>query len=309
MTGNVSSRAPRDCAGGLRRAARRLHHDSAVPATGAAGAAGVSGAGRRAGGRRQGGTGGRGRYRIARAVPRRAAQPPDRTGAGQQPRSAHGSAERAADRRPSTGSRARPCFRTVQGSAGFTRSETSFSTASLLSGVACGLGDGRRASSSSYTANSFSASVGVTSVRAGPLRSCAQPECPGPGAVLPDRGGAARSAGVAGRAGRNAVPDGARDRGAAEAVAGHAGRRCRPPMISTRPPSMRVPATNWICASPKARWRPRGSTWRPISASCSRRSTRCSCCWEPPSRGSARRPGRSPMTTWWPMYPRACPRI
>ena len=49
----------------------------------------------------------------------------------------------------------------VQGSAGFTRSETSFSTASLLPG-GYGAGSGA-ASSSSYTANSFSASVGVTS--------------------------------------------------------------------------------------------------------------------------------------------------
>jgi len=51
-------------------------------------------------------------------------------------------------------------FPTVQGSAGFSRSQTSFSTASLQPGLAAGTG---AASSSSYTANSFSASVGVTS--------------------------------------------------------------------------------------------------------------------------------------------------
>jgi multidrug efflux system outer membrane protein len=54
-------------------------------------------------------------------------------------------------------------FPTVQGSAGFTRSETSFSTATLLPGEFAGLGTGAAASSTSYTANSFSASVGVTS--------------------------------------------------------------------------------------------------------------------------------------------------
>jgi multidrug efflux system outer membrane protein len=55
-------------------------------------------------------------------------------------------------------------FPTVQGSAGFTRSETSFSTASLGLPVGiAGLGTGALASSTSYTANSFSASVGVTS--------------------------------------------------------------------------------------------------------------------------------------------------
>jgi outer membrane protein, multidrug efflux system len=54
-------------------------------------------------------------------------------------------------------------FPTVQGSAGFTRSETSFSTATLLPGEFTGFGSGAAASSSSYTANSFSASVGVTS--------------------------------------------------------------------------------------------------------------------------------------------------
>jgi multidrug efflux system outer membrane protein len=53
-------------------------------------------------------------------------------------------------------------FPTVQGSAGFTRSETSFSTASLLPGGLGGAGSGTAASSTSYTANSFSASVGVT---------------------------------------------------------------------------------------------------------------------------------------------------
>jgi multidrug efflux system outer membrane protein len=54
-------------------------------------------------------------------------------------------------------------FPTVQGSAGFTRSETSLSTATLLPGEFAGLGTGAAASSTSYTANSFSASVGVTS--------------------------------------------------------------------------------------------------------------------------------------------------
>jgi len=54
-------------------------------------------------------------------------------------------------------------FPTVQGSAGFTRSETSFSTASLLPGGFAGFGSSAVASSTSYTANSFSASVGVTS--------------------------------------------------------------------------------------------------------------------------------------------------
>jgi outer membrane protein, multidrug efflux system len=54
-------------------------------------------------------------------------------------------------------------FPTVQGSAGFTRSETSFSTATLLPGEFAGLGTGAAASSTSYTANSFSASIGVTS--------------------------------------------------------------------------------------------------------------------------------------------------
>jgi len=51
-------------------------------------------------------------------------------------------------------------FPMVQGSAGFTRSESSFGT---LSGELAGLGAGGATSSSSYTANSFSASVGVTS--------------------------------------------------------------------------------------------------------------------------------------------------
>ena len=54
-------------------------------------------------------------------------------------------------------------FPTVQGSAGVTRSQTSFSTATLLPGEFAGLGTGAAAASSSYTANSFSASVGVTS--------------------------------------------------------------------------------------------------------------------------------------------------
>jgi len=54
-------------------------------------------------------------------------------------------------------------FPAVQGSAGFTRSETSFSTATLLPGEFAGAGTGAAASSTSYTANSFSASVGVTS--------------------------------------------------------------------------------------------------------------------------------------------------
>jgi multidrug efflux system outer membrane protein len=55
---------------------------------------------------------------------------------------------------------------TVQGSASATRSETSFGTASLLSGGLGGLGGFGAlggASSSSFTENSFSASVGVTS--------------------------------------------------------------------------------------------------------------------------------------------------
>jgi multidrug efflux system outer membrane protein len=50
-------------------------------------------------------------------------------------------------------------FPTVQGSAGATRSETSFSTGTVASGVPTGAS----ASSIAYTANSFSASVGVTS--------------------------------------------------------------------------------------------------------------------------------------------------
>jgi multidrug efflux system outer membrane protein len=54
-------------------------------------------------------------------------------------------------------------FPMVQGSAGFTRSETSFSTATLLPGGYAGAGTGASAANSSYTANSFSASVGVTS--------------------------------------------------------------------------------------------------------------------------------------------------
>jgi len=54
-------------------------------------------------------------------------------------------------------------FPTVQGSAGFTRSETSFSTATQLPGEFGGSGAGAAASGTSYTANSFSASVGVTS--------------------------------------------------------------------------------------------------------------------------------------------------
>jgi len=49
---------------------------------------------------------------------------------------------------------------TVQGSAGFTRSETSFGA---VSGEFGGLGGGIGTSGSSYTSNSFSASVGVTS--------------------------------------------------------------------------------------------------------------------------------------------------
>ncbi len=52
-------------------------------------------------------------------------------------------------------------FPTVQGSAGATRSQTSFSTASLIPGGVAGAGTG--ASSLSYTQNSFTASVGVTS--------------------------------------------------------------------------------------------------------------------------------------------------
>jgi len=50
-------------------------------------------------------------------------------------------------------------FPAVQGSAGFSRSQTSFSTASLQPGIASGAG---AASGSSPTANSFSASVGVS---------------------------------------------------------------------------------------------------------------------------------------------------
>jgi len=51
-------------------------------------------------------------------------------------------------------------FPSVQGSASGTRSESSFSTASLIPGGSTGFGAG--GSSSSYTQNSFSASVGVT---------------------------------------------------------------------------------------------------------------------------------------------------
>jgi multidrug efflux system outer membrane protein len=51
----------------------------------------------------------------------------------------------------------------VQGSASGTRSESSFSTASLFPGGAAGFGIGGTSSSLSYTENSFSASVGVTS--------------------------------------------------------------------------------------------------------------------------------------------------
>jgi outer membrane protein, multidrug efflux system len=54
-------------------------------------------------------------------------------------------------------------YPTVQGSAGFTRSETSFSTATLGLGALSGFGTGAATSSTSYTGNSFSASVGVTS--------------------------------------------------------------------------------------------------------------------------------------------------
>jgi outer membrane protein, multidrug efflux system len=52
---------------------------------------------------------------------------------------------------------------TVQGSASATRSESSFSTASLVPGGVSGIGGLGGASSLSYTENSFSASVGVTS--------------------------------------------------------------------------------------------------------------------------------------------------
>jgi multidrug efflux system outer membrane protein len=52
---------------------------------------------------------------------------------------------------------------TVQGSASATRSESSFSTASLAPGGLSGFGGLGGASSLSYTQNSFSASVGVTS--------------------------------------------------------------------------------------------------------------------------------------------------
>jgi outer membrane protein, multidrug efflux system len=54
-------------------------------------------------------------------------------------------------------------FPTVQGTTGFARSETSVSTAGLLSGEFAGFDTGSATSSTSYTANSFSASVGVTS--------------------------------------------------------------------------------------------------------------------------------------------------
>lgn len=52
---------------------------------------------------------------------------------------------------------------TVQGSASATRSETSFATSTLFSGLGGIGGPGGGASSSSFTQNSFSASVGVTS--------------------------------------------------------------------------------------------------------------------------------------------------
>jgi outer membrane protein, multidrug efflux system len=54
-------------------------------------------------------------------------------------------------------------FPSVQGSASGTRSSSSFSTGSLVPGEPTGLGTGLSASDLSYTANSFSASVGVTS--------------------------------------------------------------------------------------------------------------------------------------------------
>jgi multidrug efflux system outer membrane protein len=53
-------------------------------------------------------------------------------------------------------------FPSVQGSASGTRSESSFSTASLIPGGTTGFGAGGSSSSLSYTQNSFSASVGVT---------------------------------------------------------------------------------------------------------------------------------------------------
>jgi outer membrane protein, multidrug efflux system len=54
-------------------------------------------------------------------------------------------------------------FPAVQGSASATRSESSFSTASLIPGGTTGFGLGGASSSLSYTENSFSATVGVTS--------------------------------------------------------------------------------------------------------------------------------------------------
>ena len=54
-------------------------------------------------------------------------------------------------------------FPSVQGSASGTRSHSSFSTGSLVPGEPIGVGTGLSAASLSYTANSFSASVGVTS--------------------------------------------------------------------------------------------------------------------------------------------------
>lgn len=54
-------------------------------------------------------------------------------------------------------------FPAVQGSAGATRSESSFSTGSLLSGLGGSGAPGGASSSSSFTQTSFSASVGVTS--------------------------------------------------------------------------------------------------------------------------------------------------
>ncbi len=57
---------------------------------------------------------------------------------------------------------------------------------------------------------------------------------------------------------------------------------------------MPAPAMSWICASPRARSKPHASTWRPISASWTRRSMRCSCCWARRSRRICR--PRSPFS-------------
>jgi multidrug efflux system outer membrane protein len=54
-------------------------------------------------------------------------------------------------------------FPTVQGTAGVTRSYTNFASEETLPGEPAGLGAGFSASSLAYTANSFTASVGVTS--------------------------------------------------------------------------------------------------------------------------------------------------